>query len=121
MKIYVAHNYGRRRGLTKEEREANVAASVELGRQIILKGHIPFIPNLYHHIHEGWDKSPNEEVWTRMVSAWIEDCQALLVGSDTLEHPDWEHSGVRREIGIARRLNKIIYLHIDEVPDLSIG
>lgn len=110
----MAHSYGRRRGATLEQRQANVDASIELAREIIKKGHIPFVPNLYHHIHEGWENSPNEEVWIRIVSAWIEDCQALFVGSE--RSSDWLNSGVRREINIARALGMTIYWHLEDIP-----
>ena len=112
MKIYVAHTYGRRHGLSNEECERNAMASVELGRQLIMKGHNPFIPNLFHWVHKGWENSPDEAIYLSLVSEWIRDCDALLVGA----MPHWVNSGVRREMKIAEALGKKIYWNIDEVP-----
>lgn len=112
MKIYVAHTYGRRHGLSDAECEANALASAEVGRQVILRGHKPFIPNLFHWVHKGWDKSLDETVYLGLVSDWIQHCDALLVAT----MPKWKESGVKREMKIAEALGKKIYWSIDELP-----
>lgn len=112
MKIYICHTYGRRHGLTDEECEANALSSIEFGRQVILKGHNPFIPNLFHWVHKNWKESPDETVYLSLVSDWIQHCNALLVAS----MPKWDNSGVKREIKIAEALGKKIYWALDELP-----
>ncbi len=112
MKIYIAHTYGRRHGISDKELEANALASVEVGRQVILKGHNPFIPNLFHWVHKDWKESPDETLYFSLVSDWIRDCDALLVAS----LPKWGNSGVKREMKIAEALGKKIYFDISEVP-----
>ncbi len=112
MKVYIAHTYGRRWGLTEEECELNTQKSIEFGRKVMLKGHNPFIPNLFHYVHKGWRDSPQEDVYFRLVSDWIEDCDALLVA----EMPPWEGSGVEREVKIAEALGKKIYYNLEEIP-----
>ncbi len=61
-------------------------------------GHNPFVPNLWHFIHKGWENTKNEHIWLALVSEWVKYCEALLVA----EMPPWEGSGVQTEIDIAR-------------------
>ena len=113
MRIYIAHSYGRRHNLTDKECEANVRRCIEnFVRPIILKGHNPFPPLLWHYIHIGWEDSPDEATYFRLVSDWIEDCDALLVA----EMPPWENSGVAREVKIAQALGKAIYWDLESIP-----
>jgi hypothetical protein len=112
MKIYVAHTYGRRHGLTQTECEDNALKAIALGREVLRKGHNPFVPNLWHWFVD-WDGDfPDEETTFILVSDWIRDCDALLVG----ESPQWEGSGVHREMKIAEALGKKVYYSLDEVP-----
>jgi len=90
MRIYVAHTYGRRHGLSNNLCERNAYRSIEVGRELIKRGHNPFIPNLYHFVHTGWDFSPEEDFWLRLVSDWLRFCDAVLVA----RKPEWEGSGV---------------------------
>lgn len=113
--MYVAHSYGRRRGLSDEECEVNVQKSIEIGRQLILKGWNPFIPNLYHFVHKGWEDTLDEDKWHEIVSTWIRFCDALFVGST----PAGFMSGVMAEIRIAAQLGLPIYYSLGDVPDGS--
>ena len=106
MKIYVAGPYGRRKGLSDAECEANVRVAIDAGRALIAKGHIPFIPHLYHYVHVGWSDSPDEEVWLRIASSWIEHCDALLLLPG-------ESAGAQHEVELA--LGKKVYRSIEEV------
>lgn len=108
MHVYVAYPYGRRRGLDKTEIEANVQASIEIGRQLIAKKHTPFVANLYHYVHHGWEDSPDEDVWFDIVSGWIERCDALYFGGMS--------TGTLAEHRIAVGLDLPVYYTIDEVP-----
>jgi len=111
MKIYVAHTYGRRHGLSEQECELNAFKSIEVGRKLILKGHNPFVPNLWHFIHTGWSQSPDEDVWLSLVSEWIYSCDALFVANA----PSWDDSGVHREVEMAKRMGMPIYYNIDDI------
>jgi hypothetical protein len=113
MKIYVAHTYGRRHGLNDLECEINTLKSIAVGRKLIRKGHNPFIPNLYHYVHKGFPDSPEEDKWFEIVSEWVQYCDALLVA----ELPEWEGSGVGREIRIAQTLNIPVYFHLEDIPN----
>lgn len=113
IRIYVAHTYGRRHGLDMAECEANTQKAIHYGRELILKGHSPFIPNLYHYIHNEWWYSPDENFWLHLVSDWLRFCDALFVA----EKPSWPNSGVQHEINLAMALGLPIYYSLDEIPE----
>ena len=113
MLIYVAHTYGRRHGLSDSECEFNAYSSIAWGRKLIMKGHNPFIPNLYHFVHGGWDFSPDEDIWLPLVSHWLRFCDALFVA----EMPPWEGSGVQHEIDLAKSLNMPIFYSLEEIDE----
>lgn len=115
MKLYITYPYGRRNGLSEEECKANAMKAIELGRELILKGHNPYIPHLYHFVHKGWEDSPDEDKYFELVSAWIQDCDAVLIGAQTLT------VGMQREIRIAESLGKDIYWDIDEIKEANDG
>ena len=114
MKIYVAHTYGRRHGLTDAECEVNALKSIAFGRALIMRGHNPFIPNLWHFVHKKWVDSPHEDHWFMLVSEWLKFCDAILIA----EMPPWEESGVQRELEMAHDLGLIVYHSLNEVPDI---
>ncbi|KKL18509.1 hypothetical protein LCGC14_2474820 [marine sediment metagenome] len=111
MRVYVAHTYGRRHGLTDKECEVNTLKAIGVGRQLILMGHRPFIPNLYHYVHAGWKESPDEDIYFNLVAEWIQFCDALLVA----KMPSWEGSGVQREVDIAISLGIPVYYSMEEL------
>ena len=110
-KVYVSHVYGRRHGLSDAECEANAYKAIEYGRRLILKGWNPYIPNLFHFLHKGWQGSPEEDKYFELVSEWIKNCDALLIA----KMPDWSDSGVQREIEIANSLGIPIYWKIEDL------
>jgi hypothetical protein len=108
-KIYVAYAYGQRRNLSLEEREENALASGRIARDLILKGWNPFVPNLFHWVHEGWPETPDEEIWGKMVKEWLPVCDAFFMGAWT--------EGCFMELTEALILRKTIYYSLEEVPD----
>jgi len=117
MRVYVAHSYGRRHGLTEAGCEANALRAVEFGRALIKKGHNPFIPNLWHFVHKNWVDSPHEDHWFMLVSEWLRFCDAILIA----EMPAWAESGVERELRMAVGMGLHVYSSLDEVPDNKEG
>ena len=113
MRVYVAHVYGRRHGLSPEECEANAYKAIEVGRELIKRGHNPFIPNLFHFLHKNWESTLSEDGWFAIVSEWIRFCNILLVA----DMPPWEDSGVHREISIAKRLGIPVVYDIEELQN----
>jgi len=113
MKIFISHPYGRRRGLSSAAIERNVKKSIELARKVISKGHTPFIPNLYHYVHTGWDDSPEEDIWLEVSKQWIESCDAFFYGGKS--------EGCNEELAEAQALGKLIYTDIEDVPEGDIN
>jgi hypothetical protein len=113
MKVYVIHTLGRRHGLSELECEINVLKSIQCGRELIKKGHNPFLPNLWWYVHKAWEDSPQEGGWFKMVSDWMQFCDAVFVGAV----PEWEDSGVHREIKMATEMGKVIYYRLEDIPD----
>ena len=108
MKIYVAHPYGRRRNLPEYSIATNVGLSIRAGRELIKRGHIPFIPNLYHFVDKYWDESCSEERWAEISASWIECCDALLYCAPS--------EGCDKELQIAKELGKQIFYDLEEIP-----
>ena len=94
IKVYVAHTYGRRYGLSDRQCEDNVEKSIEAGRELIKRGYNPFIPNLWHYVHAGWTETLTEDKYLVMVSEWLLKCDCLLIASEMTE-------GVKHEFNIA--------------------
>jgi hypothetical protein len=112
MRIYICHPYGRRHGLSDEMLEENALRAIEWGRKLIEMGHNPFIPNLYHFVHKGWDFSPDEDFWLNLVSHWLLFCDAVFVA----EKPKWKGSGVQYEIDMAHKIGIPVYYSLEEIP-----
>lgn len=87
--------------------------SLEITRELIKCGHNPFNPLLWHYIHLGWRHSPDEDKYYELVSAWIVNCDAVFVGSI----PNWENSGVHREIKMAIAMGKPIFYRLEDIPN----
>ena len=113
-KLYIAHTYGRRHLLPEKQLERNALKSIVWGRKCIEKGWNPFIPNLFHFVHSGWEFSPDEDFWLNLVSEWINFCDALFVA----EMPIWHNSGVEYEIELAKKLNIPVYYFFQDIPSV---
>jgi len=114
MRIYIAHTYGKRHGLSLREYEANTYSSIRYGIGVINKGHNPFIPNLYHFVSEEAGGNIAESRWLEFVTEWLRFCDALFVATK----PPWQGSGVQAEIDIAMAMGIPIYWSIEEIPDI---
>ena len=111
MKIYVAGKYGNH--LPSVYRLDNVMKAIETGRQLILKGHNPFIPHLTHFIHEGWDTDIGEK-WYELDLEWLKCCDAIFMIDN------WEDSkGAKLEYQKAIDLEIQIYYRMEDVPNGS--
>jgi len=113
MRIYVAHNYGRRRGLSAEELQANVDNSIRIGIELIKKGHIPIIPLLYHYVHLHANGLIPESVFIRIGEELVSASEAVLVATK----PSDPESDIYKEIQIALKCEYPIFFSLEEVPD----
>lgn len=107
--IYVAGPYTAE---TEEGMVANVEAMMEIGTQLIERGHSPYIPTLNHW----WDlyvkKTRGErfswQVWMDCVSLIIPRCDAFYYTRPS--------TGADNELQIAKACLLTIYVRMEEVP-----
>ena len=111
MKIYIAGKYGSH-DLPTDERLANTMKAIEVGRELIKKGHMPFIPHLSHWIHEGWGwQGSTSELWYSIDLEWLRCCDAILMLDG------WEDSvGAGMELDCAKLLGMTVYYDLEDVP-----
>lgn len=112
LRIYVAGPYGRKNGLSDEECEKNVQKAIEVARLLVRRGHIPFLPHLYHYLHVDWENTLEEDEWWQMSATWIPFCEALF-------RIEGYSSGSDGEVEVAQSLGKSIFYSMDDVPDES--
>ncbi len=112
IRIYICHTYGRRHGLNMGECEKNTEDAIHAGRRLIKRGHNAFIPNLWHFVNAVWSTELPEERYFSLVSEWLRFCDAVYVA----KMPQWEGSGVQREIDMAKALGIPVYYDIEEIP-----
>lgn len=116
MRIYIAGPYGARNGACGATLEANVGRAVEAARALVLKGHNPMCPHLYHYIDRLPDggKLTDEDTWLAICMQWVQFCEAILM------LPGWENStGAKQEHALAMKLRMSVYYHIGDVPGLG--
>lgn len=107
MLIFVSGPYS---GNTDEEVEKNISVANEAGKQLLRKGHFPFVP---HTMMKSWQGSEGL-AWEDVVGAdfvWIEKCDGFLfLGASP---------GSNLELKQAKRLGLQIFSSIDEVPPVD--
>jgi len=82
-----------------------------MAHQVILLGHHPEVPNLYHYIHKGWQDSPDESVWLDICLSGLRGCDAILMCGD------WQDSeGCKEELARAKQMGLKIYYSLKEIP-----
>ena len=112
MRIYIASPYGRRAGASPDQCERNTQTAIEAARILIKKGHVPFVPHLFHYVHTRWNDSPNEDVWLAICLTWVPTCDAIL-------RLPGESKGADIEVLKAWSYGKTIFRSIDEVPTVK--
>jgi hypothetical protein len=69
IRIYVA-------GPLSADPDAHVRTAMDVGSEVIAAGFIPFIPHLYHFLHQ---HQPQEyETWMTLDFAWLDQCHGLI-------------------------------------------
>jgi len=111
MKIFVSGKYGPH-ALPAEQRLANTMLAIEAGRELIKKGHMPFIPHFSHFVHEGWGwPGSTSQLWYSIDLEWLRCCDAILMLRG------WsESAGARVERKRAVNLGMTVYYGLEDVP-----
>ena len=109
MRIYISGPFT---APTTEGIRANVQQAMNIGAQLILKGHQPYIPHLTYYLdayllHQGisvlWDK------WIEIDLAWLKVSEGFFL----IAHSP----GADIELGHAKLLGLPIYYNLADVPD----
>lgn len=107
--VYVAGPYT---ADTNEGMLANVRAMMEVGTQLIERGHAPFIPTLNHwwdlYVEETRGKRFDWRVWMDVVNLIVPRCDAFFYTAAS--------KGTDIELQIAKACGLTIYTSIEEVP-----
>ena len=111
MRIYVAGPYS---APGRIQTENNVKTVIECGVEILKKGHYPYLPHLTHYVELLSQEKGLGLAWEDYIDwdiAWLELCDALLyLGSS---------KGADLELAYAKKLGKVIFHHVNDVPTLS--
>jgi hypothetical protein len=107
--VYVAGPYT---AATEEGMMANVEAMMEVGTQLIERGHAPYIPTLNHWWDLYVEKTRGErfswQVWMDCVNLIIPRCDAFYYTAPS--------KGTDIELQIAKACGLTIYVSMEEVP-----
>ena len=105
LRFFIAGPYGDTE--PQEIINKNVEIANNIGKQIALKGHFPFIP---HKMLHGWERDGrfSEENFKRIDNKWLEFCDAIFFIS--------ESKGANEELVLARSKGLQIFKDIEEVP-----
>jgi hypothetical protein len=86
----------------------NTKLAINVGVEIIKKGHIPFIPHLTHFMHLESEKPLPKEFYYAYDIEWLKNCDALYyIGRSP---------GADRELIWAEQNGLKIYRYIIEIP-----
>lgn len=110
LKIYIASKYS---ADTMEEKLENTNKSIELGIEIALKGHIPFMPLLTHFFDlKAIEKGINFDWQWYMdyTDIWLQDCDALFYLSSS--------KGADIELSRAKERGLKIFYNLDEIDNI---
>jgi len=103
--IYIAGPYGD--DLPPDVIERNIRDATAAGKEVLLKGHYPFIP---HSMFARWetDKRFTVDQFQRSSNYWLGRCGALLYLGPS--------PGADREKSLAEHMGKTIYTSIAQIP-----
>ncbi len=105
LKIYVAGPYTADH---PREIQKNVDKAIDIGLELIRKGHNPFIPHLTHYIDLRSHCDLSWEDYMRLDKAWLESCDAFFFISHS--------KGASLELEHAKTLGLKIFTSIEDVP-----
>ena len=108
MKIFVAGPLSAVNGFVRTD---NINRAMDVGFELMLKGHQPFIPHLsqfFDDYLEDGGVTVSYERWLSWTCAWLPSCDALYFIDSS--------PGANRERALAEQLGLPIYESLEEVP-----
>jgi hypothetical protein len=115
LKIYVAGPITPRGASAHEAPrvvQKNVDKAIDIGIELMKRGHLPFIPHLSHYINLRTDESFPAEFWYSFDFPWMDVCDALFYIGSSL--------GADKELEYAKKKKMTIYYSLFEVPSISL-
>src|SRR3972149_5442477 len=104
MRIYVAGPYS---AITEEERLANANKAIDIGVELMKRGHTIFVPHLCHFIHQRWPGIS----WERWMSVDLDILQ--IFDAIFFINPS---RGATIELNRAMEWGVKVYYNVSEVP-----
>lgn len=105
--IYVSGPY---RGSSSKEIIANKNRADAIGREIAVRGHIPFIPHTMLDPWQDIDRRFTHETILELDRNWLDLCDAIFFIASS--------KGADKELQYAKERGKIIFKKIEELPNL---
>jgi len=106
MRVYVAGPY-----TANHPREvlANVNRAIDIGMELMKKGHAVYVPHWTHYMHLRPHCTFEYEDYVRNDLEWIKVCEGFFLIKDS--------PGALIELKLARKLGLKIFYNLEEVPD----
>ena len=104
MKVYIAGPYS---NTSARQTQINVNKAIEIGCEIIKKGHNPYIPHLTHYVWLNPNGDFPYEKWCELDDEWLKSCDGLFF----IGHSN----GATRELELAQKLNLKIFYNLEEI------
>ena len=111
LRIYIAGPYTAE---TPQRLRINTEKAIDVGIALFRKGHIPYIPHLTHYVDMRAKRIGVRLSWNDFIKwdePWLDVCDALLYLGKS--------KGADLEMRRARRLKKIIFRSLDEIPQIN--
>lgn len=103
LRVYIAGPYAK--GNVRD----NVNEAIRYGELVSQKGHIPFIPHLYHLWHSLYQHE--QEFWCRQDLYWLDKCDLLI-------RIPGESIGADNEIEYAKTMGIRVIHNLDDLEEL---
>jgi len=113
-RIYVCGPYSpmiHERNYCIGEAEENVRRAIRIGNELIEKGHFVFVPHLGHY-QANAPNGRHDWPWYEIDNSFIEHWATALFYITSSKGSD-------AELHLAERLGLKIYIHLDEVPNIT--
>jgi len=104
MKIFIIGSYLKK---NIEGTKANIEKAISAGKEILKKGHLPFVPQ---PMFAFWEKDIDMKLIMKACFAWIKECDAVLelnLGK--------KGDGTWKALQHAKKFNKKIFRSLNEI------
>ena len=95
----------------------NTVMAINVGTEVITRGHQVYIPHLSHFVHLYGSKTLSYKYYTEADIVWLGLCDAILY----YNHKVGESSGADNELKLAIESGKQVFFFVDEIPVYKAG